>query len=745
MKPGRGRTLVAAGLAALAVAAFQAGGCSTGGKATTTAAGTSTVTTGPVSTGTTALASTSTTVTPPPTTSGGAGAFTVSLPLATIPQPSSYPEPKPVDLSTVPNLDKVTLGSAQKAKLAAQGFVATSTPADAQGTPAWKFWQVYEDARYRGLPVLVTTDSMLNAFHNVFDMLIQQLEESSLMEHAVAMSEGLYNASSAQWNEATTPAAKEATLANMAYFAVALSLLKGDGTYGGEVVRDRVDAELQLVDKAGGQETSPILGYIEDYSQYKPRGHYTRSDLLKRYFRGMMWYGHTAFFVNPKKPDVSEALARRLTRQAALIATALTGDTEQAWRAIYEPTTFLVGEADDLTAADIRPALATAFGSQAPAPDALTEDARIDALRAELNKLPAPKILSHLSFGAGSQEEAERSFRLMGQRYIPDSYAFQQLVWRHVGTTENMRLFPMGLDAMAVLGSPLAYQLAAVDYGQKQYANWEAQQAKVKQEFDSRSPDVWPANLYTSWLDVLRQTMSAPPAGAPDLMKTRAWALKSLNSALGSWTELRHDTILYAKQSVIAEGGGDEMPTTVGYVEPYPTFYAQLGNLVRSTSAGLDSFGLLTLDFRGKLDGMANLCDTLKTIADKELAGQALTENERAAVHGYGKTLEWLQNFESGQGQTLSPGAEKSPVVADVHTDLAVTGKALEEGTGYPLALYAVLSVDGRPQLLVGACYEYYEFLVPMDKRMTDEEWQNALDSGQAPQRPPWTNSFIVR
>ena len=49
-----------------------------------------------------------------------------------------------------------------------------------------------------------------------------------------------------------------------------------------------------------------MLGYIEDYSQYKPRGHYTRSETLEKYFKAMMWYGHTGFFINPRNPDVSE-------------------------------------------------------------------------------------------------------------------------------------------------------------------------------------------------------------------------------------------------------------------------------------------------------------------------------------------------------------------------------------------------------------------------------------------------------
>jgi hypothetical protein len=726
-------------LTLLALAATLQAGCSLGGRGTTTTktgstttsavGATTTVTSGPGGTATTSPASST-------------GAFLLSTTPATLPQPSTYPQPKAVDLSKVAGLDKVTLSARAKAALATQGFVASPTPAD---TKAQKFWQVYEDARYRGLPVLVTTDAMLNTFHGIFDMMLQRLEEAQLMDKAIAMSQALYDTSSGQWNEATAPAAKEAAEANMAYFAVALSLLKGDGTYGGEVVRDQVQAELTLIEAAGGNGNSPVLGYLEDYSQYKPRGHYTRSEVLKRYFKGMMWYGHTAFWVNPKKPDVSEELARRLMRQAALVTVALVGEAQADWRAIYEPTAFLVGQADDLTAADLRPLVSKVFGTESPKPDALAGDAGIDSFRAEVSALPAPKILSHLSFGPGSQEEAERSFRIMGQRYIPDSYAFQQLVWRYVGAEDNMRLFPMGLDAMAVLGSSLAYDLAANDYKQAAYAHWESQQAKVKAELDGGSAEFWPLNMYTGWLDVLRQTMSAPPAAAPALMQTRAWALKSLNSALGSWTELRHDTLLYAKQSVIAEGGGGDLPQTVGYVEPYPDFYRGLGGLAKATRDGLANLSILDDDARAKLDLMVNLCADLGAIADKELAGQALTENERSTIYYFGGTLEHLGQFVSEEGRTISPADEKSPVVADVHTDLVVTMQVLEEATGYPLALYAVLPIDGTPQLLVGACYDYYEFTVPMDERLTDEEWQAQIDGGEAPARPRWTSAFIVR
>ena len=45
--------------------------------------------------------------------------------------------------------------------------------------------------------------------------------------------------------------------------------------------------------------------------------------------------------------------------------------------------------------------------------------------------------------------EVVKGFRLMGQRFIPDSYMFQELVHDKVIN----RLFPKGLDILAVLGS----------------------------------------------------------------------------------------------------------------------------------------------------------------------------------------------------------------------------------------------------------------------------------------------------
>jgi hypothetical protein len=657
-----------------------------------------------------------------------------------------YLDSQPVDLAAITNLDKVTLSDAQKEVLARQSFVAVVQ--DPTNGP-WKFWHVYETARYQGLPVLVTTDSLLNAYHGLFDTLLQRMEEAALYDQAIAMTEALYATASDQWNAATNPTVKEEARLNMAFFSVADSLLGGAGT-APDTVAAEVDAELALIGAAAGPEESPILGYTEDYSQYKPRGHYTRSETLERYFRAMMWYGHTGFFINPRTPDVTEEEAVSLTRRAILISSSLVGAAKEAWAAIYEPTSFLVGRADDITVDDMESVLTEVFGTAQPDPDTLADESKIAAVREKLNDLPAPKILSgtvRLPGDTENREENERSFRVMGQRYIPDSYAFQQLVWAYVGEEqppEAKRNLPMGLDVMTVLGSDQAYSIEKEDYGQDQYTNWESQIKKVNEEFTAKGEDLWPPNLYTGWLESLQHVMAFPGEGAPDFMKSRAWARKSLNTALGSWTELRHDTILYAKQSVAAEGDGGEAPETVGYVEPYPAFYAKIGELATTLRQGMNAYGLADSEATNKLDTMIELAQNLATIAQKELAGEKLTAQETSLIRWYGKDLERLEQFDALEPRTtLSPSAEKSPLVADVHTSYN-TDQVLEEGTGYPLVLYAAFQLDGKLQIFCGASYAYYEFTAPLDGRLTDEEWTALLDSGAAPPRPAWTNEWIL-
>ena len=90
---------------------------------------------------------------------------------------------------------------------------------------------------------------------------------------------------------------------------------------------------------------------------------------------------------------------------------------------------------------------------------------------------------------------------------------------------------------------------------------------------------VWQENLYLDWLGCLR-TLSRPTTAVhyPEVMRTQAWAMKLTNTQLASWTTLRHDTILYVKQSYPKQS---DCSYPAGYVEPLPEFWARMEQMSR--------------------------------------------------------------------------------------------------------------------------------------------------------------------
>ena len=92
---------------------------------------------------------------------------------------------------------------------------------------------------------------------------------------------------------------------------------------------------------------------------------------------------------------------------------------------------------------------------------------------------------------------------------------------------------------------------------------------------DGQNSGAWTNTIYNHWFACLRQ-LSAPTTGAeyPEAMRTRAWAMKTLNTQLASRTHVRYATALYVRESYT--------PIVLclypkGYVEPRPAFWSRLG------------------------------------------------------------------------------------------------------------------------------------------------------------------------
>jgi hypothetical protein len=633
----------------------------------------------------------------------------------------------PVSLGEVTNRDLYEFTEEQQQLLQENGFVVL--PAGHR-----EFYTLYQSAHAQQRPLFVTTDSVLHVYHLLFDKVLRTAEEEHFSRDLVKLTQGMLWASQSQLQSLQGTTLEEAARRNVAYFAVALELLDPEAEIPTEV-RDEVEAELSHIEAHTGFSPSSILpGYEEDYSQYVPRGHYTRNELRQRYFKAMMWYGRMNF----RLKELDE------TRSALLIAQALSlveidGEpASQLWERIYEPTVFFVGATDDLNIHDYQALITEVYGSVPTDPSVFADDALLQSFIDLARQLPPPQINSMWVWVSEDRGEATQGFRFMGQRFVIDAYVFQQLIYSKVAD----RYLPKGLDVLAAMGSEEAYALLD-EMGETQYGGYVEQMDKVRGEMAALEMDSWTQNLYWTWLYSLRSIIAPKDERYPAFMSTRAWDDKDLHTALGSWTELKHDTILYAKQAYAELTAMPPQAALKGYVEPNPEAYARLTALTRMTLAGLDERGLLSSDDRDSLEQLEDTLLSLTTIAEKELRGESLTESEYDFINSYGDLLETLTVAAADKSE---PGGsldeEEAAVVADVATD-PNSGTVLEEAVGKIFEICVVTEVDGQLTLTQGGVFSYYEFTWLMDDRLTDEAWRELLNDGQAPPRPEWTSSFV--
>jgi len=681
------------------------------------------------------------------------------------PQPVSS-SPSLTQPAIAPDLSNVyvptVLSAEQRARLARDGVVGSP------GAQEKEFFTLYEKARYANVPIFITSDSLLHVYHLMFDKTLRTAETEYFYPLLKTLNRALITEVDAQYQQLRGGPWEDAALRTVAFVAVA-GKAADPGFPVPAYAAELAEAELALIQAADGIWPSPLfpgLQFGEDYTQYIPRGHYTLSEDLSAYFKSMMWYGRMTFRLQTQDPAIGEAE----TRSALLLVRALRNTQVESrpaldvWADLYDPTAFLVGRSDDLTVLDYIPVIDAVYGKNPPL-TTLADDAKLREFIAAADALPSPRILGLVIAVTDDETQVTKGLRFMGQRFVPDSYIFRQLIYRNVGTLSDRRGLPKGLDILAAMGSERAYELLdAMD--ETHYANYVSQMEKMRAWTGSLTVEDWTETVYNAWLYTFYPLLEKPAPQTPSFMQSTAWQDKQLHTSLGSWAELRHDTILYAKQ-IYAELGGDWMPTPPdplparGYVEPVPEFYARLAALAAMTRDGLASRSLLGAQDADSLSRIEELALALKQMAEKELAGIPLTAEEHERIRYYGGELEHLVIASADQPENASgamPYMEEEPqvaVIADVATDPDPQGigipqpVVLEVAVGRVNDLHVVVPLiedDGSIRLEVakGGIFSYYEFPWPAEDRLTDEKWRALLDDNAAPEQPEWISSFFT-
>ncbi|MHA2232718.1 MAG: DUF3160 domain-containing protein [Candidatus Hodarchaeales archaeon] len=589
----------------------------------------------------------------------------------------------------------------------------------------------YYDIFDSDVGVFVTADVMLHLFHLLSEDMLMEIENYTLYDELASLTAGMYQTTLRDYNGAVNGSQIQAALkSNLIVFGVGAKLLALNITIP-DVVIDGIELILGKIANHSIIEFFPG----EDYTQYTVRGHYEGYSKLEQYFLAMKWLGRRIF----RFWDEHDPLSAKLElRQAVLFSLQLQDNQTLlgSWRKIYNVTSYLANTADSLTPPIILQAIAKCLGTQA---SALTfeDDANIALLQDELRNdiYPNSQIIPVPTAFPG--QLPSKYIQFMGERFLPDSAVFQNITFPHTPPR-----CPSALEiATTVLGSKKAETLLINETGQvPQLANI-LQNARTY--FDSRSSPYWNQSMYNGWLRTLR-TLTAYETRSrstsyPWFLQIEPWLALRLNSMLASWTQLRHDVILYGKQTAVPASAGLVHP---GYVEPVSAFWDSLQELVLTLNQTCnpyfpppnegDSSWISNL-YDKQIEKFVDLCSNFGNFARKLENGKTLSDRDQYIIHGFGMNL---LSFFSIHTEDKSPA-----LIADVLTEPNL-GVILHEATGH-FNPVLIAYKHGKDYVAgAGLVFSYYELQTDLT-RTTDSQWLQRLADEDIPDRPLWTKEFL--
>ena len=653
------------------------------------------------------------------------------------------------DFSNVVNFSKYgDFTDKQKEMLLKNGFVITK-PKNLEDNEymeePWNYefdqiHQIYEDNEYQFLASFVTTDSVTHIFHIFYDGFLRNLEKDELYPKSIDLNKKLLAENISLYEEIKNERLKDIQIKNIAFIATGLKLLGEEPENLPGKAKELVDEEMKNVSQEGVTK-SVISGRDVDFSQLKPRGHYTRSEELKKYFSGTMYFGQVGLFIeNDGKPDEDSIL------QGLLLTHSIYKNPEilKTWEDLVEPIDFLVESADDLSIREYARTLYGVYGKDFDI-NKLDDEKNISSAYKVLSEYPDPQVAGFMG----------KSFRFMPQRAVMDSVLMQNVVDIARDDKPSDRPIYSGLDLMTAFGNEKAREIQKED---PYNSHWDKYQEKTDENISivEKMEDLdWQKNMYRGWLWMLKSYDQKFGEGYPMFMRNDAWERKDLVSALGSFAELKHDTVLYGKAVMAEMGGGGDFEIPKSYVEPNVELYEKLNWLLEFTKVNLKNRDMLSEKYEEKINNFQAMVIKFRDLSIKELQNEPLTEEEIEYLLYIGGEMESLMvDFvESTDENQISYWYEiqnatdrRMPVVVDlmrvVENSVGLPKDEISHiGTGKPMEIFVIYPHEGKLYMGRGATFSYYEFL--NKERLTDEDWQKMVYD-EATDFPTWYKDLVT-
>lgn len=599
----------------------------------------------------------------------------------------------------------------------------------------------------------VTTDLFAYSQHRVFDNILASIEEDVLEDKLRRLTQIFIKEISKRDDVdesiktkaieyfqvpelilITTPIRSFDEVTYSDVYSKALSLDDVGSNYPKEVIED-----YKQIMSASGM-FSNVFGTKEDFSQYKPRGHYTKNKALEGYFKASMWYGRIHFCIAQSDVDTNTfEETKKMLPVAMLIVDTVNKNPYlyDEWKSVFDPITAMIGFSDDLGFEEVLPVWKEQKVSDL---NAWSKDEKKieDFVKICHQKLRPPAISSNtVLFGPseGADRKAPMGWRFLGQRFTYDSDIHSKVSAPRIEKRTNVR----GLDIMKAFGSKAADTLLEkTDYKYNKddlYSGGKELKTvldKLQTEIDSYPVSFWIQSYYNSVLATIKAQANFEQGAGFYFTETPMWDIKSLNSAHSTWASLRHDTILYVIQCVAECGGGEDyepsydyvnIPDPINYIEPNLNFWQYSLVSVQKLKNILIDYDILTTEAHFVLEELESMYSKIIDIVNLEINDKFISKEDNYWITTISRELSLLI-VSSYAGVPRDSDFNKMSCIADVFTN-ADTFECLEVGIGPVYKMYIALNdCQGGKRIAVGYIPSYYEFYNSITKRMTDEEWK---------------------
>jgi hypothetical protein len=658
---------------------------------------------------------------------------------------------------------KYQLTGAEKDLLRKFGFVVT------ERLNGESFGERFMDIYHKDLPVYISADAVLHAFHCSYDKILKDIEISCLIPRIKDLLQTIHEELPGLVDRYSSNAGMQAMLHDVdLYLTVPRKMLDPTAQPYFPATVPQVASVLQNIGELQPAYSALFTSTPKriDFSQFKVRGHYDDppNPKLADYFKAMIWLGRIEIYLLPPRSLDQKQTRQDMERQvvdAYLLAELIDrAGAYPMYRQIESILSFFIGDQDNVTLDNLyelnRELNITAASD-------LLDTLRLAEFQQALAMKPyaGQKILSQILMNLPCSPDSivpASSFMLYGQRFVIDSYVTGNVVYdriRYQGMAVT-RMLPSTLDILFSLGNDAAGQLLQPELERYHYAS---NLSALRYLIDSYPAEFWNSSLHNMWLHTVRALNPPLQRGnLPLFMQTAAWWQKNMNSQLASWTELRHDHLLYAKQSYT---GGVICSFPYGYVEPVPELFSRLEFLGLSMAEKIGQFDFddayMTPILSHYFLYLGEVCHTLASIAQKELRAESLSENDKQFLRqmigitgGCGPEPNapgWYQQlFYSSLGE-LEGFLKKDFLTADYHTSPTdeagfMVGWVAHAGTGPVDMLILTAQLPGTgPVAFIGPVPGYYEYTTLDFLRLSDDEWKEIYQVQAV--RPDWTNLYL--